>query len=126
MPIIPSPLSIRSEVAGTQVTVFLAGRADTVGADELKSVLARVAVRQPKRLVFDLTRLETLWSLVLGEMVGCARSVKRNGGKVEIVGASGFVRNVLITCRMDQVFEGLARDDATGVDAPASDTSSLN
>jgi hypothetical protein len=71
--------------------------------------------------VFDLSKLETLWSLVLGEMVGCARAVKRAGGAVEVRGAGGFVRNVLITCRMDQVFEGLSGDLE-----PAGDLPSLN
>jgi anti-anti-sigma factor len=121
IPTIPSPLTVRSEIAGTQVTVFLSGRADVVAMDELKTVLGRVATRQPKRLVFDLTGLETLWSLVLGEMIGCARAVKRGGGTVAIAGASGFVRNVLLTCRMEEVFEGLSGDAGA-----ASDTPSLN
>lgn len=120
LPVIPSPLSVRSEISGAQVTVFLAGRADNVGGDELKTVLNRVALRRPKRVVFDLTGLETLWSLVLGEMVGCARAVKRSGGVAQITGASGFVRNVLITCRMDQVFEGLSDADTfSASDSPS-------
>lgn len=121
IPIIPSPFEVRSEIAGTQITVFLAGRADVVAIDELRTTLNRVALRQPKRLVFDLSKLETLWSLVLGEMIGCARAVKRAGGTVEVRGAAGFVRNVLLTCRMDHVFEGLGGDVE-----PAGDLPSLN
>jgi anti-anti-sigma factor len=122
LPAIPSPFDVRSEVSGAHVTVFLKGRADVVSIDELKAVLARVAIRQPQRLVFDLSQLETLWSLVLGEMVGCARAVQRSGGTVAIAGATGLVRNVLLTCRMDQMFEGLDGD----AEESASNSPSLN
>lgn len=119
IPVIPSPLTVRSEIAGTQVTVFLAGRADVVAMDELKTVLNRVANRQPKHLIFELSKLETLWSLVLGEMIGCAKAVKRGGGTVAIAGASGFVRNVLVTCRMEEVFEGLSDEADAASEAPS-------
>jgi anti-anti-sigma regulatory factor len=121
-PIASSRLVVRSQISGTQATVFLSGSAEAVGIDELRAILQRAAIRRPKCLTFDVSQLETLWSLVLGEMISAARAVKQAGGSVKVAGATGVVRHVLLTCRMHEVFEGLE----TGNNLPSGNGLSLN
>jgi anti-sigma B factor antagonist len=52
--------SVKTETRNGEAIVFLAGEIDISNADEVKAAIANVARAQPKRIVFDLSRLDYL------------------------------------------------------------------
>ena len=64
----------------------------------------------PQRVVVDMSGLEFLSSLPLGELVAMSRAVKLHGGRVVIAGARPAVREMLSHVRIDQImpcFDGV-------------------
>ena len=88
-----------SEEDGATV-VRLAGGAGFRHADRLADALAAVAARRPAAVVFDLSRLDFISSLVIGVLVTFKYRLARQGGAMALVGVPPRVEQALRVARV--------------------------
>jgi len=90
-------------------------RNDNVSHVKLKGRLDAVTIRQVdvrfhgetaarrRPAIVDLSELDFITSLGIGMLFGCAKSLRRHGANMVLVGTSGFVDNALRTVGVDEV-----------------------
>ncbi len=83
----------------------VAGRVDSVNANEFGAALDK-ALRDGKRnLVLDLSGVEYMSSAGLREMVRVLKQVRREGGDLRLAALSERVQEVLELAGLDTIFE---------------------
>lgn len=78
----------------------MTGSASMLEIDPLTRTFDRLAAARPKRLVIDMTRLDFMASLALGQIVAVNRSVKMHGGTVVLAGPNADITGVLDRCNI--------------------------
>jgi anti-sigma B factor antagonist len=102
-----SPWVLVSEVAladGDRVVVGLVGEIDIANAGYLRAELAYLIDSGHVDIVADLTRTVSISSSGLGVLVGALKTVRRIGGRLELVAAADSLLKVLRITRLTQVF----------------------
>ena len=90
--------------------LVLSGQADARNYPPMKAKINAISASRPQRVVVEMSGLEFLSSLPLGELVAMSRAVKLHGGRVVIAGARPAVREMLSHVRIDQImpcFDGV-------------------
>ena len=105
----PSPervlaMAITYEDVGESLRrIALYGRLDGPGTEEVSAELGALATTGGRRIVVDLTQISFLASVGIRALLGSAKALQRNGGRmVLLVGTNPFVTRTL---------------EATGIDA---------
>src|SRR5262249_53379281 len=99
------------------VVVRLVGEGNYLAAESLQRSLTGLTVRRPSLVVFDLSELSFVASLMLGVLINFRRGLVRNGGRgvlpslqpnvFEVLQAAGLHEVFEITSRVDEVTEGM-------------------
>jgi anti-anti-sigma factor len=120
----PKPrFRLEAEVVDTEagVEVRLRGHADVLEADALEAVLLRLAARRPACVIFDLSKLESISSLVMGILVAYRRGAVRAGARVYLAAnLHPGVREALDSAQLMSLFEAVG-DTRLGVARAATD-----
>ncbi len=95
-------------VVSTQQTddatiVELQGSASMTEVDSFSRQTDRLAAARPKRLVLDLSRLDFLASLAIGQLVALNKSVRMHGGTMALAAPKPDVRAVIDRCNLRAV-----------------------
>lgn len=89
---------------GNGVTIVrLVGSGDFGHTDAFARRCDQIAAERPSYLVIDISGLEFIASLMVGQIVALGKSVKTNGGRAAIAGPNTDIRGVLERCRMTAV-----------------------
>jgi len=83
--------------------VELIGRLDVLAMKEIDVRFHGETAARGQSAIVDLSRLEFITSLGVGMLFGCAKSLRRHGHTMVILGSTGFVDNVLRTVGMHEV-----------------------
>ena len=97
-------LSITAAVHDGRAVVAVAGEVDIRSAPELREQLEALAADGVSAIELDLRAVMFLDSTALSVMVGAHKRLARDGGALEVVGATGGVRRVLEVTGLDRVF----------------------
>jgi anti-sigma B factor antagonist len=103
----PCPWVVVSEVAapdGDRVVIGLVGEIDIANAGFLRAELAYLIDAGHVDIVTDLTRTVSISSSGLGVLVGALKTVRRRGGRLELVASGEGLLKVLRITRLTQVF----------------------
>jgi anti-sigma B factor antagonist len=94
------------ETDSTTVVVELAGRLLLgPGCIELEQLVAGLLSRGFLHVTFDLTKVTHIDSTGMGRFIDAYSKLKKSGGTVRIVGASGTVREMFRITRLDSIFQ---------------------
>jgi anti-anti-sigma factor len=96
-------LTITSTHVGDATVLSLVGSASMLEVDRLSRETDRCAAGRPKKLIVDMTRLDFLASLAIGQIVAMTKSVKMHGGTVVLAGPNGDVAEVLRRCNLSAI-----------------------
>lgn len=99
-----SSLTIRDRREGDSIVVSLAGSAALASEALLDRELARLAAEQPGLLVLDLSELDLVTSLAIGQLVALAHRLRRRGADAVLAAASRPVLEVLDRTRLRTFF----------------------
>lgn len=106
-------LQVLEETLPLGLVVRLEGSASMHQVQVLEREMNRLAAGRPKLIILDLTRLEFIASLAMGQIVALNRTIKRFGGRVLIAGASDSVAKSFRHARLDTLMPMFAtRDEA--------------
>ncbi|HOO17507.1 MAG: STAS domain-containing protein [Phycisphaerae bacterium] len=107
-------LRINSAVRESGPVVRVSGEVDLRTSPQMREVLLRVAHKNPKRLIVDLSDVSYMDSSGVGTMVEIKRLVERGGGRLVLAGLQPRVRSVFEVTQLDRFFD-IAKDinDAT-------------
>jgi anti-anti-sigma factor len=104
-------LSIRTSQAGEAMILALIGSATMLEVDQLTRETDRCAAARPKRLVVDLSQLDFLASLAIGQLLAMSKSVKLHGGTVVLAAAKPQIAAMLVRCNIASVIPMVASVD---------------
>jgi len=91
---------------GETLVAKLIGEASLATNDAMEHGLMGVYARRPKYLVLDLSQLDFIASLAMGNLVSLQqRIVQRNGGWVRAAAANPDVRKAFEHARLDKLFD---------------------
>ncbi len=94
------------EQDATSVVITLAGRLLLgPGCIELEQIVTGLLKRGFLHLTFDLTSVTHIDSTGMGRFIDTYSKLKRSGGTVHIVGATGPVREMFRITRLDSIFQ---------------------
>ena len=92
--------------------IFLSGRLDTAGSEEIASQLAEVAGSAQRRVLIDLSNVNFLSSMGIRALIASAKEQEAKGGRVVLnAGGNDVVGRTLEATGVDQlipVFEDIA------------------
>ena len=92
--------------------IFLSGRLDTAGSEEISSQLAEVAASAKRRVLVDLSNITFLSSMGIRALIASAKEQQARGGQVVLnVGGNDLVGRTLEATGVDQlipVFDDLS------------------
>ncbi len=83
--------------------VQLVGRLDVLAMKEIDVRFHGATATHDRPAIVDLSRLEFITSLGIGMLFGCAKSLRRKGHTMVLVGSTGFVDNALRTVGVHEV-----------------------
>lgn len=83
--------------------VKLIGRLDILAMKEVDVRFHGETAARERPAIVDLSQLEFITSLGIGMLFGCAKSLRRKGYTMVILGSAGFVGAALRTVGMDEV-----------------------
>lgn len=93
--------SIASEANGPATVVRMTGWAGLGSQAELELAVTRLSAVAHTLVVLDLSKLEGMSSLAVGQLVLLHRAVTKRGGHLRVGGASTDVQTVLVRCKID-------------------------
>lgn len=82
--------------------VKLIGRLDVLAVKEIDVRFHGETAARERHAIVDLSRLEFITSLGIGMLFGCAKSLRRRGHTMVLVGSTGFVDAALRTVGVEQ------------------------
>ena len=84
--------------------IFLSGRLDTAGSEEIASQLAEVAASAKRRVLVDLSNVTFLSSMGIRALIGSAKDQQAKGGRVVLnVSGNDVVSRTLEATGVDQL-----------------------
>jgi anti-sigma B factor antagonist len=104
-------LAMSTQQLDEATIVELRGSASMGEIDAFTRQTDRLAAARPRLLVLDLTRLDFLASLAIGQIVALSKSIKLHGGKVVLAGPNPEVLKVLDRCNLRAVLPVFATVD---------------
>ena len=99
-------MSIELEVLahGTDIShVKLKGRLDALTLRQIDARFHGETAARHRPAIVDISELDFITSLGIGMLFGCAKSLRRHGATMVLVGSSGFVDNALRTVGVNEV-----------------------
>lgn len=87
------------------VIIELKGKINAGNSEMLKSIIKDLVDKNEKNIVFNFAEVDFIDSSGLGSLVGCLRTVKRNGGDIKIGGLVEKVRVVFELIRLNHLFD---------------------
>jgi anti-anti-sigma factor len=99
-----SSLSIQERREGNHIIVSLSGSANLASEPLLDRETTRMAAARPALLVLELSGLELITSLAIGQLVALAHSIRRHGGDVVLAGVPELIIQVLDRTRLRTFF----------------------
>lgn len=106
------PLTISVEKVPLATIVRLKGSAALGAITELDAALNRIAADRPMLVVMDLSGVDFLASLAMGQFVALHKSLKYHGGRMVLAGPSGNVLDALHLARLGSLIPILPSVDA--------------
>ncbi|MBI1336769.1 MAG: STAS domain-containing protein [Phycisphaera sp.] len=94
-------LNIRHEL--DSVTVSLIGDGSNIFGQRIRDELTGVTTHPPKHVVFDLSELTFINSVLVGVIVEFVVRLQREGTKLELCEAKGQVLEVLRNCNVERL-----------------------
>ena len=91
------------QVNGTNMTIAIEGRLDTLTAPELQAELANYKLGELTEIVLDMSKLEYISSAGLRVLLQAFRSMK-TGGVMRIINANEVTRKVFEVTGFDEYF----------------------
>ena len=91
------------QVNGTNMTIAIEGRLDTLTAPELQAELANYKLGELTEIVLDMSKLEYISSAGLRVLLQAFRSMKM-GGVMRIINANEVTRKVFEVTGFDEYF----------------------
>jgi len=105
------------DIADNHRRVFLSGRLDIQGVDEIDTKFAALTSTLNKRIVVDLTAVNFLASIGIRALISNAKALKQRGGKMVLfIGDNEAVHKTLETTGIDSLipmFTNLVEADNT-------------
>ena len=98
-------LETQIDVRPAGTVVRLKGHAAVNSGKMLELTLTRLCATRPNLVVMDLSELQMVASLVIGQLVSLKKSLSRHGGKLRLAAVPPLVMTSLTHTRMDSVFE---------------------
>jgi anti-sigma B factor antagonist len=84
--------------------IFLSGRLDTAGSEEIASQLAEVAASTRRRVLLDLSNVTFLSSMGIRALIASAKDQQAKGGRVVVnVGGNDVVSRTLEATGVDEL-----------------------
>jgi len=74
-------------------------------ATALNDELHKLAEKKKKKIVLDISDVQTMNSSGLGMLIGALTAVKNSGGVLKIAGASDKIESLLVITRLTSMFE---------------------
>src|SRR5438128_1567357 len=105
-------LVISTTQTGDAMILTLVGSASMLQLDQLTRETDRCAAARPRRLILDVSQLEFLASLAIGQIVAMSKAVKLHGGTVVLAGANAEVSSVLRRCNIPAIIPMAASVEA--------------
>ena len=81
----------------------LRGRLDAVTIRQVDARFHGETAARRRPAIIDISELDFITSLGIGMLFGCAKSLRRHGATMVIIGSSGFVDNALRTVGVNEV-----------------------
>jgi anti-sigma B factor antagonist len=111
-----SRVIVQSAQVGGALVVTACGELDLYGAESLRTEIDRVLDRRGTRLVVDLLGVSFIDSTALGVLVGAAKRVRAEGGRIVLVSDDPRTLRVFEITGLDGVFT-LERSLMAAIDA---------
>jgi anti-anti-sigma factor len=105
--VIGVPLQIaKREIRPGIVVLEMTGRIH-MGPDcqQIEQEVEQLLGRSEKRLIFDLSKVWSVDSSGVGQIVKCFSKLKNSGGSLRLAGVQGMIEGVLKLTHLDQVIE---------------------
>jgi anti-sigma B factor antagonist len=99
-------MSIELEVLahGADIShVKLKGRLDAITLRQVDSRFHGETAARRRPAIVDISELDFITSLGIGMLFGCAKSLRRHGATMVLIGSTGFVDNALRTVGVNEV-----------------------
>lgn len=93
------------EVKGVTVLLLNGSVMGGPDASALNDELHKLAGKNKKKIVLDLSGVQTMNSSGLGMLIGALTAVKNAGGQLKIAGASEKIENLLVITKLTTMFE---------------------
>jgi anti-sigma B factor antagonist len=74
-------------------------------ANALNEELHKLIAKKKKRIVLDLSKIQSMNSSGLGMLIGALTAVKNSGGELKIAAASNKIESLLVITKLTTVFE---------------------
>ena len=87
----------------TVAVVALAGDVDISAARQFEMVLSRAIGPGATRVIIDFAKVSFIDSTALGVVVGGVKTVRAQGGSLDIVCGENDIRGIFETTRLDQI-----------------------
>ena len=94
----------RVERDGSETTVTLSGELDVSTIALVSAVLEDECVREPSRIVLDLTAVDFVDSSALHAFVVANKRLEGHGGSLRVTGVSDVIRRTFEIVQLDQLF----------------------
>lgn len=105
-------ISLEWRVTGNAVAVLsVSGRSSVLDGSIVQQTVRRLMREGNRNFVFNLSNLEYLDSLGMGQLVSAYLSVRDRGGDVKLVDPVGPVKDLLQNTRLNTVLEVFATDE---------------
>ena len=93
-----------TKITEEKVVVEVRGRIDISSSPQLRQELREATKAKPKRLIVDMSGLDSTDSSGLAVLIECAKRVRGYGGEMALEGVQPKVRDVLLLTRLDKIF----------------------
>lgn len=90
-------------------TLIVGGSADVLSIGELEGACTRILSRKPKDVTVDLSELNFVCSLAIGELVKLQRATRAAGGSLQLANVPPPIYQCLHRARLDEVFTIVVR-----------------
>lgn len=105
-------MQILTNVRGSVTIVYLNGDVYPEDMQDFtRQMTETIDAIDPRRVVLNMSKVQFLPSLALGQLVGFQKKVKGAGGVVKICGLTPNIEKVFKLTRFDKLFDIFARED---------------
>jgi anti-sigma B factor antagonist len=103
--VIDSPLQIvKREIKPGVVVLEMTGRIHMgLACQRIEQEVEQLLGRSEKRLIFDISKVWSVDSSGVGQIVKCFSKLKNSGGSLRLAGVQGMIVSVLKLTRVDEI-----------------------